>query len=297
MENSPSNSTTKMAFKKKSLARDIWRRLIKNKPALIGLVVLLIIILLAVFADLISNYNTMALRQNIMERFQGPSAKHLFGTDSFGRDVFARVIHGARISLLIGFLVTAVSLAIGSFIGAIAAYFQGIVDSVLMRFIDMMMCVPPVLFSLAIVAALGADPKNLIIALIVSYSPTYARVIRSAMLSVVGMEYIEAAKASGGSNLKIIMRHLFPNAIGPVIVQGTMAIGAVILTAASLSFLGLGVKAPTPEWGVMISDSRNYIMTNPYLIIFPGLALVATVLSINLLGDGLRDALDPRLKD
>ena len=284
-------------FKKKSFAKETWKRLIKNKPALISFVVLCSIVLVAIFADFIANYNTLAIRQNIGERLQAPSAAHWFGTDSFGRDVFARIVHGARISLLIGLVVTAVSLAIGSFLGAIAAYFQGVTDTILMRFIDMLMCVPPILFSMAIISALGTDPKNMMIALIVSYSPTYARIIRAAMLPVVGMEYIEAARASGSGNLKIILRHLFPNAIGPIIIQGTMAVGAVILTAASLSFLGLGVQAPTPEWGVMISESRTLIRTYPYLIIFPGLSLVITVLSVNLLGDGLRDALDPKLKD
>lgn len=276
---------------------EIWRRFCRNRLALISLVILTSIILLALFASAIADYEKEAIRQNISERLQTPSSKHWFGTDKFGRDVFARVIHGARISLLIGLLVTTIALLIGMLLGATAGYFGGKIDSLIMRFTDIVMCIPPMLFSLAIVAALGANVQNLVLALVISYAPIFTRVIRSALLSVVDMEYVEASRACGASHSHNITRHIIPNAMGTIIVRGTMSVGAVILNAASMSFLGMGVQAPTPEWGVMISEASELMRGYPYLVIFPGLALVITVLTVNLVGDGLRDALDPRLKD
>ena len=283
--------------RQESQVKEIWNRFRRNRPAMISLVVLVVIILLAVFANQIADYEGMALYQDMTVALKPPSAEHWFGTDKFGRDIFARVIHGARISLLIGVLVTAIALVIGTLLGASAGYFGGWLDSVIMRGVDIIMCIPPVLFSIAIVTALGTNVRNLVLALVLSYSPIFTRVIRSALLSVVGMEYVEAARASGSGHFHIIFRHVLPNAIGPIIVQGTMSMGSVILNAASMSFLGMGVKAPTPEWGVMISEASELMRAYPHLVIFPGLALVITVLAVNLVGDGLRDALDPRLKD
>jgi len=281
---------------KNSQMREVWRRLRKNKPAIAGLTILVVLILFAVFADVIADYDNVVIKQNGSVRLQPPSVKYWFGTDAFGRDIFARIVHGARISLTIGLVTTSVSVIIGGLIGSTVAYWGGWIDIIIMRFCDIMSCIPTMLMALAIVAALGPSMTNLLIAIIFTNIPIYIRFIRSTVLTVVDMDYIEAAKACGTGNFRIIRKHILVNVIGPIIVQATLSIAAMILIAAALSFLGLGVRPPRPEWGAMLSDSREYLRTAPYLMVFPGLAIILSALSFNLLGDGLRDALDPRLK-
>ena len=285
------------AFKKRSQLSLIWHRLIRNKLAMLGLILMTVIFGLAVCADLIADYDQAVVGMNIMERLQPPSAKHWFGTDGYGRDVFARVVHGSRLSLSLSIVSMAIAVAVGSLIGAISGYYGGKIDDVLMRLMDMLLAIPPMLMSISIVAALGRSMVNLMLALALAYMPVFARVIRSSILSVKGQEFVEAAKACGTSDARIIMRHIVPNAIGPIIVQATLAMGAAILTISSLSFMGMGIQPPQPEWGTMLYEGRDLIRTSPYLVVFPGLAIAVSVLSLNLLGDGLRDALDPRLKN
>ena len=285
------------AFKKRSQLSLIWHRLSRNKLAMVGLFMMTTIFMLALCADLIADYNQAVVGMNMMERLQPPSAKHWFGTDGYGRDVFARIIHGSRLSLSLSIVSMAIAVAVGSLIGAISGYYGGKIDDVLMRLMDMLLAIPPMLMSISIVAALGRSMVNLMLALALAYMPVFARVIRSSILSVKGQEFVEAAKACGTSDARIIMRHIVPNAVGPIIVQATLAMGAAILTISSLSFMGMGIQPPQPEWGTMLYEGRDLIRTSPYLVVFPGLAIAVSVLSLNLLGDGLRDALDPRLKN
>lgn len=284
-------------YKKRSQLSIIWRRLRKNKLAMLGLVILTIMVLLAICADWIADYDTNVTGMNMAERLQTPSAKHWFGTDGYGRDVFARIIHGSRLSLSLSIFAMLAAVAIGSIIGAIAGYYGGRVDDVLMRLMDILLAIPPMLMSISIVAALGHSMVNLMIALSLAYIPVFARVIRSSILTVKGQEFIEAAKACGTGSTRIILRHVIPNAIGPIIVQATLAMGSTILIISSLSFMGMGIQPPQPEWGTMLYEGRDLIRTSPYLVIFPGIAIALAVLSLNLLGDGLRDALDPRMKN
>ena len=285
------------AFKKRSQLSLIWHRLSRNKLAMLGLLLMTTILMLAFCADLIADYDQAVVGMNIMERLQPPSAKHWFGTDGYGRDVFARVVHGSRLSLSLSIVSMMAAVAVGSLIGAISGYYGGKVDDVLMRLMDMLLAIPPMLMSISIVAALGRSMVNLMLALALAYMPVFARVIRSSILSVKGQEFVEAAKACGTSDARIIMHHIVPNAVGPIIVQATLAMGSAILTISSLSFMGMGIQPPQPEWGTMLYEGRDLIRTSPYLVVFPGLAIAVSVLSLNLLGDGLRDALDPRLKN
>ena len=275
----------------------IWRRLRRDRMAMLGLAILSVMILLALAADLIADYDTAVIGMNMRERLQTPSARHWFGTDGYGRDVFARIIHGSRLSLSLSIFAMAAAVAIGSLIGSVAGYYGGRVDNLLMRLMDVLLAIPPMLMSISIVAALGHSMVNLMIALSLAYIPVFARVIRSSILSVKGQEFIEAAKACGTSDARIIWRHIIPNAIGPIIVQATLAMGSTILIISSLSFMGMGIQPPQPEWGTMLYEGRDLIRTSPYLVIIPGIAIALAVLSLNLLGDGLRDALDPRLKN
>lgn len=282
-------------LRKQSQMKEIWRRLKKNKPAMFGLIVLSLLILTAVFAEQIVPYEA-ALKMDPMNRMQPASAEHIFGTDAYGRDMLARVLHGGRRSLAIGFLATFGGLVAGWLVASISTYYGGMVDSILMRFVDMISVVPLLLMALAIVSALGPSFSNLIFAIAFARIPAFARVIRSSMLSVVDMEYIEAAHAGGAGALRIILTHLTPNVSGTIIVQTTMSTAQLILIAASLSFLGLGVQLPTPEWGALLSEAREYMRNAPQLMVYPGVFMILTSLSLNLLGDGLRDALDPKLK-
>jgi ABC-type dipeptide/oligopeptide/nickel transport systems, permease components len=289
-------SVTQPQRKKKSQLKEIWRRMMKNKLAVAGLVVIIVFAFIAIFADVIADYDTQAIKPT-RDLLQAPSPAHWFGTDHLGRDVFARIVHGARISLVIGVATTAISLILGGLLGAIAGYFGGYVDSIIMRIMDMIMCVPAILLALAIIAALGTSITNLLIAITVASVPGFTRIIRSAILTVVGQEYVEAATACGMGEFRIILRHILPNAMGPIIVEATMSVAGMIITAAGLSFLGMGIQPPQPEWGTMLAEARDHMQNHPYLVIFPGLSIILAALSLNLLGDGLRDALDPRLKN
>lgn len=282
--------------KKKASVKEVWRRMRKNKLAMIGLTIIIFFALVAIFADFIADYQGQALAMTY-QPLQSPSADNWFGTDHLGRDVFARIVHGARISLSLGLITTAISLTFGCILGAIAGYFGGIVDNIIMRIIDMMLCIPGMLLALALIAALGTSIFNLLFAITLASVPGFTRIIRSVILTVVEQEYIEAAQSCGMSDFSIILRHVIPNAIGPIIVEATMSVSNMIITISSLSFLGMGIQPPQPEWGAMLSDARAFIRNEQYLVLIPGLCIVISALSLNLLGDGLRDALDPRLKD
>ncbi len=276
--------------------KEIWRRYKKNKAAVAGLVLLIIIVAIALFADLIVPYSK-CVEQVGADRLQWPSLAHFFGTDELGRDLFARVVHGSRYSLSIGILTSLIALVAGAILGASAGYFGGVVDNVICRIVDVFMCVPPILLSLAVVAALGSNMQNLIIAITISCIPGNVRLIRSVVLTVAEQDYVQVAKSYGASNARIIFRYVLPNAMGPIIVNTTMSISGMILSAAGLSFIGMGIQPPSPEWGALLSAAQTYIFTSPYLLVFPGIFIVLSSLSFNLVGDGLTDALDPKLKD
>lgn len=284
-------------MKNNSRVKDFWRRFSRNKTALLGLIVILILTVLAIFADVIADYQTMAIEQHPEIRLQGPSLEHLLGTDAFGRDLFARLIHGARYSLCFALVCTTVGILGGSLIGAISAYLGGKWDTIIMRVLDAIMCIPGTLLVLSMVVALGMGLKSIIIALSVTSIPSFARIMRSVVLNIVQQEYIEAAKACGIGDMRIIIGHVLPNAVGMIIINATMNIAGTILSASGLSYIGMGIQPPAPEWGAMLNESMNYMRMYPSLVIIPGLAIVITALSFNLLGDGLSEALDPRLKD
>ena len=282
--------------KRNSQIKEIWRRYKKSKIAMLGLVLPIFVLAIAIFADIIVPYEE-AITQDPANRLQGPSGEHWFGTDELGRDVFARVVHGSRYSLWIGVSTSIFSLIIGGLLGAVAGYYGKTIDNVIMRLTDVVMTVPPILLSLAVVAALGANLTNLLIAITVSCIPNMVRMVRSTVLTVIDNDYIEAAKSYGSSDMRVILRYVIPNALGPIIVTTTMNVAAMILSASGLSFLGMGVQPPSPEWGALLSDARQYMFNAPYLLYFPGLFIVIAALSFNLAGDGLRDALDPKLKN
>ena len=282
--------------KKNNQMKEIWRRFRKSKTAMLGLVLLVFILLIAIFADVIVPYEE-AVRQAPADRLQAPSAEHWFGTDEIGRDLFARIVHGSRYSLLIGISTSIFALVIGGLLGAVAGYYGKTIDNVIMRLVDVVMTVPPILLSLAVVAALGANLRNLLIAITISCVPSMVRMVRSVVLTVIDNDYIEAAKSYGGSDLRIILKYVIPNALGPIIVTVTMNVSSMILSASGLSFLGMGVQPPAPEWGALLSDARQYMFNAPYLLYIPGIFIVLAALCFNLAGDGLRDALDPKLKD
>lgn len=281
--------------KKTNQMKEIWRRFRKSKTAMLGLCLLIFVLCIAIFADVITPYEN-AISQSA-NRLNGPSAAHIFGTDELGRDLFARIVHGSRYSLLIGVSTSVLALVIGGLLGAIAAYYGGWVDNIIMRLTDVVMTVPPILLSLAVVAALGGSLRNLLIAITISCVPSMLRLVRSVVLGVVDEDYIEAARSYGASDMRIILKYVIPNALGPIIVTTTMNVANMILSAAGLSFLSLGVQPPAPEWGALLSDAKTYMFTAPHLLYIPGIFIVIAALSFNLAGDGLRDALDPKLKD
>jgi len=283
---------------KRSQWKEVWHRLKKNKMAIIGLIILLILLTLALCADLIADYDTVVIKQNLKKGFRlaPPSKAHIFGTDEFGRDIFARIIHGARVSLKVGIVSVAFSIIGGGTLGAIAGYYGGKLDNFIMRIMDIFLAVPSILLAIAIVSALGPSMLNLMVAISISNIPRYARIVRASVLTVKDQEFIEAARAIGASNFRIIYRHIIPNCLAPVIVQGTLGVASAILSTAGLSFIGLGIQPPAPEWGAMLSGGRQYLRTAWWVTTFPGVTIMITIFALNLLGDGLRDALDPRLK-
>lgn len=288
----PTNQTDDKSV---SLWSESWRNFRKNKIALAGMVIVVFFILLALFAPVIAPYDFK--EPNMSNRLVSPSAEHWFGTDDFGRDVFSRVVYGARISLWVGFFSVLGSLAVGTLLGIIAGYFGKWIDSIISRVFDIMLAFPSILLAIAIVAVLGPSLQNALIAIAIINIPTFGRLIRSRVLSVKEEEYIMAAKAIGMSNSRILFSHILPNSIAPIIVQGSLAVATAIIEAAALGFLGLGAEAPNPEWGKMLADAKPLLIQAPWTMIFPGLAIMLTVLGFNLMGDGLRDALDPRMKN
>lgn len=279
-----------------SMAKDIWKRLLRDKSSVVSMCFLLLILFLAIFANVLFD-ETLVTAQNTAIRNNPPSMEHWFGTDLYGRDIFIRMVFGSRVSLAIGIVTMAVSMIIGGLLGAIAAYFGGKIDSVIMRLTDMFMAIPETLLALCVVAAMGASAVSLIAAMTIACIPGNCRLVRSTVLGIVDTEYVEAARACGMSNFGIIVKEIIPNSLGPIIVVSTQGIANLMLTASSLSYLGMGIQPPNPEWGAMISEAREFLRSDPYMCIIPGIVIVLTALSFNLLGDGLRDAMDPRLKD
>lgn len=284
-----------ITMKKPSQIKEIWRRFRKNKLAMAGLIVLSVMILAAVFAEQIGSYQS-AIAMDVKNKLQNPSWQHIFGTDGYGRDLFIRCVHGGRVSLFIGFAASMAGMLCGGILGMISAYYGNKFDNAVMRTLDVFSAIPTILLALTLVAALGQGIVNIIVALVISRIPAFARIVRASTLGVVDQDYIEAARAGGTSDYHIMLKHIIPNIVGPLIVQTTMNVSSMILQTASLSFLGLGISAPRPEWGALISEAKEYIRIKPFMILFPGLCIILASASINLLGDGLRDALDPRLK-
>ena len=293
------------AFERMSPGREALRRLLKHRSAQVGMVILGLMLLIAIFADWIAPYSP---RERDLEgtRRAAPcihmlgcptdQPQHIFGIDSNSRDLFSRILFGSRLSLQIGLATITFAIIIGGLIGAVAAYVGGWVDNLLMRSMDVLMAFPSLLLAIAIVSVLGTGLINALLAIGIVSIPRYARLVRGTVLQVRELEYVQASRALGGAGLHVLFLRILPNAITPLIVQGTLGIAGAILDAAALSFLGLGAQAPTPEWGLMLGEEKNSVFNAPHLVFFPGLAIMLTVLAFNLLGDGLRDALDPRLR-
>lgn len=278
--------------KKKTRFQIVWKRLKKNKMAMIGLYVIILMIFIAMIAPYIAPYEYD--KQDYSAIQQGPGEEHLLGTDDYGRDILSRLLYGAKYSFEYGILAVFVGAAIGLLFGSIAGFFGGWVDNIIMRFLDIYQSVPMMVMAIALTASLGAGMKSAVIAIGVSTMPIYARLIRGSLLEIRGMEYVEAATAINASKLRILVKHMIPNAISPVIVTLTMSVGLNVLAGAALSFVGLGAQQPLPEWGAMLSAGRGYMRDYPRLVIFPGILIMTLVLAFNMFGDGLRDALDPR---
>ena len=272
----------------------MWSALKKNKIAVVGLIVILLLVFIAFFGEIIAPYDPLKIDMGAAK--QGPSASHWFGTDIQGRDIFSRVLSGTKYSLLVGIGAVAFSLVIGTVVGAIAGYFGGIIDIVFMRIMDMMLAIPSILLAITLMAAFGQGLDKAIVAIGIVSIPEYARIVRSSILSVKENDYVAAAKVIGNNDGRIIFKHILPNVVSSIVVRATLGISTAILDIAALGFLGLGVKPPTPEWGTMLGDAKTYILSLPYMIVFPGIAISVTVLAFNLFGDGLRDALDPKAR-
>ncbi len=290
------NAEKTIISKRRSRAGEIWHRMKKNKGAMIGLSVIVILILVAFLTSVFVDYNATIVKMNISNAVQPPSLKHPFGTDDMGRDLFWRTLYGARYSLIIGIGATSISLIIGVFLGALAGFFGGLIDDIIMRAADIFASIPAILMGMVVVVVLGPSLRNLLVAVGVTAIPGFVRITRSSVLTVRNQEFLEAARAIGMSNFRIIFTQVLPNGLSPIIVTATSRIGSCTIQAAGLSFLGFGVPAPTPEWGALISLGRNFIRTAPWMTLFPGLFIIITVLAFNVMGDGLRDALDPKLK-
>ncbi|MBQ9564321.1 MAG: ABC transporter permease [Synergistaceae bacterium] len=273
---------------------EVLFRLSKSPLAMFGLAIIALLVFCAAFAEVIAPYSP--IQQDLLHMFETPSSAHWLGTDEFGRDILSRLIYGARVSLQVGFIAVGIALVTGGMLGAVSGYYSGWLDNGIMRVMDVLLSIPQTLLAIAIVAALGPSLMNLMIAVGISAVPTYARIVRGSVLSIRSMEFIEAARAVGSSDLRIILKHILPNSMAPIIVQSTLGVASAILNAAGLSFIGLGIQPPNPEWGAMLSGGRQYIRDFPHMTLYPGLAIMLTILALNFLGDGLRDALDPKLK-
>lgn len=298
MSKKKKNQASSIGRKNITKGQDIRRRFMRNRNSVIGLVLTAIFVFVALAAPILVDYDTQVIQQNIPDRLlqPGENPEHPLGTDEIGRDVMARLIYAAKMSLSIGAMAVVIAIGIGIFIGSVAGYFGGKVDMILMRFMEVLDGVPSFLMALTICAALGASVYTLMIAIAVGSIAAQSRMVRSAVLTVKNNEYVEAAKAMGANDMQIIFYHIIPNCVGTIIVQFSVKIAGGILSASSLSFLGLGVQPPDPEWGAMLSGGRTYMLDNPTLTLFPGLCIMIVILALNMLGDGLRDSLDPRLK-
>lgn len=279
---------------KSSQVKDVLYRLWQNKPAVVGLVVMIILIFCAVFANQVAPYGIDD--QDLSRRFLRPSREFWFGTDNFGRCIFSRIIHGSRISLMVGLISMTISSFFGTLLGIWAGYYGGFRDNIIMRIVDIFLAIPSILLAISIAAALGPGLTNVMIAISIGAVPGFARIVRSSVLTIKEQEFIEAARAVGASDFRIMVRHILVNCSANIIVQATLGIAGAILATSGLSFIGLGISPPTPEWGAMLSAGRQFIRDHNHLVLFPGLFIMITILALNLLGDGLRDALDPRLK-
>jgi len=285
--------TARAAAASRSPFRLFWRRFWRNWQSVTGIVVLLILVALTVFAPLVSPHDPVT--QDLSQALQQPSAGHLFGTDYLGRDVLTRILFGGRLTLSISFLAVMLGLAVGVPLGAVSGYFGGWLDTIIQRLADILLSFPSFLLALTLVAMLGVGTRNLIIAVGIMAIPSFMRLVRASVLTVREQAFVEAARSLGASDLRILSRHVLPNALAPVIINASLSLGYAITTAAGLGFLGLGVQPPTPEWGMMLGEARNYIFSHSYMVTFPGLVIFVAIIALNLLGDGLRDALDPRL--
>ncbi len=281
-------------MKKRSQMRDIWKRFRSNKLAMAGLIIVAVIVLSAVFANFIAPYDYD--KQSFPDRFLMPSAAHPFGTDNYGRDLFSRVLYGGRVSLLVSLLGLLISVGIGSIFGATAGYFGGLYETIVMRVMDIIMAVPGTLMAVSVSALLGTGVWQTAVAVSIGGIAPSARMLRATVLTIREQEYVEAARARGSGNLRIIVRQILPNTLSPIIVDSTLRIGTNIMMISGLSFIGLGVQPPTPEWGSILNTGREFITTFWPMITFPGLMIMLTMFGFNVMGDGLRDALDPKLK-
>ena len=287
--------------KKKSLSEySSWEligyRFRKNKLAMLGVFMFVLIVAVTIIAPFFIPYEEV-ISQDVRNRLQSPSREHIFGTDELGRDMFARILYGGRISLLCGIAIIVIAFIFGAIIGGVSGFIGGKVDTVLMRIVDALMAVPPALLAMAIITAMGNGVFNLVIALAIAQIPRFARTVRSSVLTLRNMEYVEAAKCYGSSSMRTIIKHILPNGIGPIVVSATLTLGAVILSISSMGYLGLGVASPTPEWGTIISENKINIRYYPYLGLIPGLCIMFSVMAVNFIGDGLRDAFDPKSKN
>lgn len=280
--------------KKNSFAAETWRQFCKNKLAVVGLVMIFLLVLVAIFADYIAPYPYDL--QDHSASFAGPSADHLLGCDKLGRDLLSRLIYGSRESLKLGVFASILAASLGVILGMIAGFFGGIVDDVIMRFIDIYQSIPTLLFCICISAVMGMGTTSAILAIGLVSIGSFARLLRAAVMTAKEHEYVEAAKAIGASKVRIMIRHILPNSISPIIVNFTMKLGVCVQFGATMSYLGMGSQPPIPEWGSMLAEGRNFMRQNPMLVIYPGIFIMIAVLAFNLMGDGVRDAMDPRLR-
>lgn len=294
MERLDKKRNSKRRNKPSTPGREAWLRFKRNKTALVGLVVVILLILIAIFADFIAPFDYR--EQDYMAMSQPPSAEHIFGTDSYGRDLFSRCIYGARYSLGIGLLCVIASFALGGTLGIIAGYFGGRVDTIIMRFMDVFQAIPQVLLAICIVAVLGNGIPQLVVAIMISTMPVMAKNNRAAILQVKSNDYVEACRAIGVGKFRMIIKHMIPNALGVMIIFIVGLIGASIMIMSGLSYIGVGLAAPTPEWGLILNEGKAFLRSAPYMVLFPAMMIMITCFSFNLLGDGLRDAFDPKLK-
>ncbi|TYS64486.1 ABC transporter permease [Sutcliffiella horikoshii] len=272
--------------------KTFYKRMAKNKAAMAGVIIILAVVILGALAPVLATHEPNTT--NVMDKLQGPSSEHYLGTDELGRDIFSRLLYGTKISLGIGFVSTILGAIAGVTLGIVAGYYGRWVDSLIMRICDVLLAFPGILLALAIVSVLGASTRNVIIAVAFYAVPSFARIVRGSTLSVKKLEYVDAIKAMGAKDGRIIFRHILPNIMSPIIVQATLYIASAIITASALSFLGMGTKPPTPEWGAMLSQGRAYLTQAPHITLFPGLVILLVVIGFNMMGDGLRDALDPK---